>query len=262
MSNAASLASNRLVKRKTITPVTVQSANLHSISVAISLTFSRNSEFWDGIDGPWSSFNLRYGTNKYRNVRVLPSTRTNKPWLIAKSGCLKSWENIRFHGGNLCDESRGYFYSRSDSTQFYTTDNKSAVPLGQYEIFQDYGMSNITATVLTDSARVGTGINGDVDLEKTTIEGIYDYNLTWLGLLGLDWHPTNFTLSAAVMNENFSTSVVNREDPLKNVIQPPSLLEQLKNEEKIPSLSWAYHAGSYGCKLKKKNLSLLYLLID
>jgi hypothetical protein len=63
--------------------------------------------FRDGIDGPWSSFDLSIG-GPAQTVRVLISTSSNQPWVVLPEGCPSSARAD-------CANSRGDIYSPGTS---------------------------------------------------------------------------------------------------------------------------------------------------
>lgn len=174
------------------------------------------SQFWEGNDGPWSSFVIQVG-NSSQEVRVLPSTASSSTWVIyADPGC----NDVPVAD---CPASRGKTFQRGMSRSW---DPASLGPTAFFElgieenllgrqVYGDYGWDIIS---LGWPGSKGPTVNHSV------VAGIGDTHFTWLGVLGLNPLPINF--------EN-----------MKNEPQA-SFIQSLKNQGDIPSLSWAYTAGA------------------
>jgi hypothetical protein len=176
-------------------------------------------------------------------VRVLPSTRTSETWLIWAKGCPGFWKNITFHESETCESSRGFFYSHNNNTRLFTKPPSASTSanISNLEVFHDYGVTNMKAHYVSDNIQLGFK-----NINQATVGAIIDSNFTWLGLLGLDHQPYNFSIPMDMFSEN-NTQGLSDPNVANKLIQNPSLLQQMKTEGIIPSLSWAYHAGSHGC---------------
>ncbi|KAI0097220.1 aspartic peptidase domain-containing protein [Nemania sp. FL0031] len=174
------------------------------------------SEYFEGNDGPWSTFNLRVGTPE-QDVRVIVSTASPESFVvIADYGCSTSvFETVPAN----CAVSRGNLFNRNESSSWHE--------LGFFGINSDgVGLeANLGYYQKPDFAteRIGLGLTGP-SLENQTVAGIVDAEPFYLGLFGLNNQPVNFTSLG-----NFSS---------------PSFLTTLKDRGFIPSLSWSYTAGA------------------
>jgi len=167
----------------------------------------------DGNDGPWSSFTIQVGT-PVQALKVFVSTAGSQTWVVAGEGC-QSGEPT------TCPKQRGGLYNYTGSTTWtsnlanisnniYTLDLDA--PLG-YEGNGRYGFDDIT---------LGFQGGGGPSLKNQTIAGVA--TKSWfLGLFGLAAKSSTF------LNSNN---------------QIPSFIQNLKNQSKIPSLSWGYTAGN------------------
>lgn len=147
---------------------------------------------------------------------VLPSTANQQTWVPLPEGCAS---NVV---GNLsdCGDSRGVWpFESEDSDGFQTNKSSTWQAIGIYELFIEEHLG-IDGNGLFGYDSVALGESG-VATEHQVVGGVATPNY-WLGLLGLGANYTNFS-----------------EDE-----RPSSLLRTLKDEEKIPSLSYGYTAGA------------------
>lgn len=133
-------------------------------------------------------------------------------WVVHPEGC------SIFPDQTSCAESRGgiYFSDRSSTWNeigLYELSIYEEAMLG-YSGNGSYGFETVT---------LGWPGNNLPSMEKQVITGFTTTEF-YIGALGLDPWPVNFT-------------------ELDN--SHPSLLSSLKNQSKIPSLTWAYTAGAY-----------------
>lgn len=171
------------------------------------------SLYWEGNDGPWSSFVLQVGTPP-QEVRVLPSTASSSTWVIMEDpGCNSA-------PIPNCPASRGKTFNSSISGTWKGNLQWSVYDLGvgdqlrDYTVNGDYGFDTVTLGHLRGG---GPSVRG-------VVAAVGDTHFTWLGALGLNPRPVNFTDKP---QEPFT-----------------SLLQQLKDQGNISSLSWAYTAGA------------------
>ncbi|KAK7193291.1 hypothetical protein DPSP01_013840 [Paraphaeosphaeria sporulosa] len=167
------------------------------------------SQYWEGNDGPWSSFAIQVG-KKAQDVRVLPSTASPNTWVVYGEGCPRD-------APNNCADSRGGTFNNNNSLTWIPN---SIFELGveenlDYNVFGDFGFDTVTLG--------WQGSNGP-SVEHSVVAGIADTTFTWMGVLGLNPRPTNFS--------TFPNS------------PQPSLVQLLKDQNSIPSLTWAYTAGA------------------
>ncbi|KAI9664901.1 MAG: hypothetical protein M1821_006349 [Bathelium mastoideum] len=165
------------------------------------------SQFWDGNDGPWSSFELQVG-NHPQQVRAFPATSLPFINVIPTYGCVTG-------GPSDCADFRGGLFSSNQSLTW--------VPDSIYNIGIDDNLGlDTTAHYGFDTVTIGwEGSGGPTTTHSIISEGAA-YNFMF-GLLGINPQPTNFT--------DFS-------DP------QPSFIEQLKSDNLIPVLGYGYTAGA------------------
>ncbi|KAI0509651.1 aspartic peptidase domain-containing protein [Xylaria bambusicola] len=174
------------------------------------------SEYFEGNDGPWSTFNLRVGTPE-QDVRVIVSTASPASFVVlSEYGCSTSvFDTVPTD----CAVSRGNLLNPNESSSWHE--------LGLFGINENgVGLeANLGYSVRADFAteRIGLGLTGPI-LDNQTVAGIADAEPFYLGLFGLNSQPLNFTSLG-----NFSS---------------PSFLTTLKDRGLIPSLSWSYTAGA------------------
>ncbi|KAK0617563.1 aspartic peptidase domain-containing protein [Immersiella caudata] len=191
------------------------------------------SQYFEGNDGPWSTFDVRVGTPE-QYIRVLVSTASPHT-LVPLAGDACSREVF----GTVppdCAVSRGNLYEVNDSSSW--------VNAGLYGI-NDNGVGlaanlGYDARVQFGLEHLGIGLNGPGFENKTVgliaapqpfylsvIKETRRFMCTDLdnsGIFGLNSQPLNFTTLG-----NQST---------------PSFFTTLKDEKKIQSLSWSYTAGA------------------
>lgn len=175
------------------------------------------SEYFDGNDGPWSSFFVRVGVPE-QDVRVLVSTASPETLVVSSDlGC-----SSQVFGNSVpsdCAVSRGVLFNP----------NKSATwnDLGTFDINGNgVGLeANLGYSQPTDfaSETLGIGLTGP-KLDNQTVGVIATAYPFYLGIFGLNNQPVNFTSLG-----NYSS---------------PSFLTTLKDQKMIPSLSWSYTAGA------------------
>lgn len=173
------------------------------------------SQFWDGDDGPWSSFRIAVGNGANQQFRVLPASDQSSTWVVLPEACSTTFPSTQ---GN-CDKQRGGLYMRNESQTWQE--------YGQYELdtylTKRVGMNGV-GLFGYDRVQLGWKGDGAPALDNQSIAGIITPNFT-LGSLALNARPVNFS--------NYNNPV-------------PSLLQNLRNASTpIPSLSWSYTAGAY-----------------
>lgn len=162
------------------------------------------------LDGPWSSFPLQVGTAP-QNVRAMVGTSAFATITIGAGGC----EPAELFGDS-CADSRGALFLPNESLTWV---ENSIFNLG---IEINLGLDT-TATAGFDTITLGWQGSGGPSVEHSTIFSleVQDY---WVGIFGLNPAPTNFS-------GRFN-------DP------QPSFIQQLVNNDTIPSLSYGYTAGN------------------
>ncbi|KAJ6439346.1 Acid protease [Purpureocillium lavendulum] len=164
------------------------------------------SQFFEGIDGPWSTFELRVGTPA-QNIRFLPGTSSTLTTVVLPEGCQGQPKE--------CAENRGGAFNKTASS---TWDEIGLFGLGfekglGYSDNGDFGHDTVGLGYL--------GSGGPV-VNNSVVAGVAGSEF-YLAVLGLKPEPTNFTT---------------QNDP------QPSFMQLLKKEAKIPSLSYSYTAGA------------------
>jgi hypothetical protein len=177
--------------------------------MGLVLTSFSVSQYWEGNDGPWSSFAIRVG-NKPQNIRVMPSTASTSTWMIYNQGCPVG-------GPDNCGDTRGGLFNPNNSLTW--------VPNSIFDIgIEDNLDYNVNGDFAFDAVTLGWQGSGGPTVEHTVVAGLGDTRLSWLGVLGLNPRPTNF-----------STFPNNPQ---------VSFVQALRNQNNIPSVSWAYTAGA------------------
>lgn len=158
-------------------------------------------------DGPWSSFPLQVGTQA-QNVRALISTQGNTIITVGSDGCPS------FYPSN-CPDLRGALFLPNESLTWVPN---SIFNLG---IEQNLGLDT-TSDAGFDTVTLGWQGSGGPSVQHSTVFNLAS-PLYWLGAFGLRPDPANFTT---------------QNDP------QPSFMQQLVNNNTIPSLSYGYTAGN------------------
>lgn len=198
----SSLSSRHSIAAERIAPRADQ--NTTSIPAAIEIA---PSQYWDGNDGPWSSFPLQLGTPA-QNIRAFVSTASPDFISVGANGCPANYTTD-------CANKRGFL--------FLTNESLSWIPNSIYNLgIEDNLGLDIASNVGFDTATLGWQGAGGPTLEHSTIFNVYSAAY-WIGLLGVKPQSTNFT---------------NLNDP------QPSFMNQLKSNNTIPSLSYGYTAGN------------------
>ncbi|KAF2432156.1 acid protease [Tothia fuscella] len=173
---------------------------------------------FDGNDGPWSSFALSIGSPE-QTIRVLASTSLPEIFVISSEGPTSIGEcptntttGLLFNGSYDCYNSRGGLFNLTASTTYHP---EQAYNVGDYPAF---GYRNITAPSGSDALTLSSSSDTTIILQRMGLAQLSDLNSSWLGLLGLD--------SGQMKNSR------------------PSLIQNLKLANVIPSMSFGYTAGS------------------
>lgn len=176
---------------------------------------------FDGDDGAWSTFAVSVG-NPLQHFRLTPSTSISETWVPLPEGCQGILDGI-----TDCGNLRGVSGSGGEpSSGFQTNSSSTWSAVGIYQLASEntlfpghdnglYGHDTITLHEL------GLGA-GKQNVSSQTVAGYASINY-WLGSLGLGVEMANFTVQSN---------------------GTPSLLETLKTNDLIPSLSYGYAAGA------------------
>lgn len=179
----------------------------------------------EGIDGQWSTFELRVGTPA-QNLRVLPGTSSTQTIVVLEQGC----RNLDVAD---CPNSRGSLFNVTASTTWKQIQSGLFMlgvenALGYTDIGKfghDTGkvtMGQFSRSSLIELVGLGYLGSGGPVVNNSVVAGVNGTEF-YLGVLGLNPRPTNFTT---------------QNDP------QPSFLQILKNQSSIPSLSYSYTAGA------------------
>ena len=186
----------------------------------------------DGNDGPWSTFNIHVGTPP-QPARVLVSTAVGETWVVSanttQGGCLSL-------DPSTCPQSRGDLVNVNQST---TWQDQGIFGLGLEVNLPDYTGPYDNGDYGLDTLGFGLAASDGVSLNNMVVAAIATKDF-YLGNLGITDRPTNFS--------SFN-------DP------HPSFLSSLKNQSKIPSLSFGYSAGAEYRKTKSVTTVLFYCLM-
>ncbi|KAG9237133.1 aspartic peptidase domain-containing protein [Amylocarpus encephaloides] len=175
------------------------------------------SQIFEGLDGPWSTFNLRVGTPE-QDVRVLVSTSAPQSMVVlSEYGCTeKAMVNVPIN----CKDSRGQLFSPNISSSWQDQ--------GSYDINVEgrgfVGSLGYRQVVEVGFETLGVGLGSAPKFENQTVAAFADALPFYMGVFGLGTQPVNLTFLAN------STS--------------PSYFSSLKTKGYIPSLSWSYTAGA------------------
>jgi len=176
---------------------------------------------WEGVDGRWSTFQIRVGTPKDgKNIyRVLPATSWQETWVVygAAAGFCATDLGVRAD----CAEDRGGVFDSANSPTWMQT-NKDAVNnqffLG---LDQSFGYDGVGQYGF-DTVGLGYEPSQGPTLPNQIVSEIVT-NTFWFGILGLSFQPTNFT---TYTNQNVSFA------------------ETLFANGSIASRTWSYTAGA------------------
>ncbi|KAK6501214.1 hypothetical protein TWF481_009058 [Arthrobotrys musiformis] len=172
------------------------------------------SQEWDGNDGPWSTFAVRVGTPP-QVVRVLPGTGSNQQMVVLPEGCMASQDT------SACPNLRGLTFKANESTTWENNTLYSSTSIYSLGVEKRLGYQG-NGLFGYDNLTLGWLGSDGPSSNNQSIAGIATKDF-FLGVLGLNPRPTNFS--------TFNNPV-------------PSLLQNLRDTQKIASLSWSYTAGN------------------
>lgn len=191
-----------------VLPFAISAENETTIGKPISVPAS---QYWDGDDGPWSSFRIELGTPA-QQIRVLPALDQSSTLVVLPEACGAS-------DGSNCYSDRGFWYERNASS---TWSQNGFYNLSLY-LENRLGYSG-AALYGNDTIQLGWKGDGLPSVTNQVIGGITTKDF-YIGMLALDPRPMNFS--------SFN-------DP------QPSLMQGLRSmSTPIPSISWSYTAGAY-----------------
>ena len=176
----------------------------------------------DGNDGPWSTFIIQAGTPP-QVLRVLASTTVPETWVISPLGCTTQ-------DGTDCPHDRGQTYNLNASS---TWKDKGLYALG-VEMNLPYTSNFDDGDYGLDTMGLGYPNSGGPFLAGQPMATVATKDF-YLGNLGLTPRPVNFS---------------SYED------QASSFLNNLREQQLIPSLSYGYNAGAQYRKYSFANSSV------
>ncbi|KAF2743771.1 acid protease [Sporormia fimetaria CBS 119925] len=174
------------------------------------------SERWDGHDGSWSTFDIHVGSPP-QSFRVLPSPATGDIYIPHPQGCENSTGD--------CGQRRGVYGIDTVDSKSGFQPNASTTwhEMGWYDTLLREDL-NYTGNGLYGQDTVGLqlpSLNGPV-LEQQIVAAVANKKV-FIGVFGLSPVPANFS--------DFNNP-------------QPVFFKVLKDQNKIPSLSYAYTAGA------------------
>ena len=180
------------------------------------------SQQFDGNDGSWSTFEISIGVPG-QDFRVLPSTRGGVTYVIPPEGCNQPTDPAN------CANLRGAeIFGSTQNTGFQVNISTQWSAIRQYEVNLESAL-NMTAEGLFGfdhvalAAAVGAASDSNVlQLNHQVVAAVADMDY-FLGLLPLGTVESSFSSLSEPQN---------------------SLLWNLRNSSRIPSLSYAYTAGA------------------
>jgi hypothetical protein len=123
-----------------------------------------------------------------------------------------------------CTESRGLLFKPTEASAKNRTYDAN-----DFQVLRNYGFVDRTVQVWLDNITFGfssTSTSTPSGSFMAPVAATNDWDYSWLGFLGIDARPTNFSEQGGQENPKFS------------------LLEVMKDAKYIPSKSWGYMAGS------------------
>jgi hypothetical protein len=175
----------------------------------------------DGNDGLWSTFAITVG-NPGQEFRILPSTAGSETFIPLSGACLDK-------DPKTCPTARGIEpASGFPSNGFDTAQSSTWKSLGTYNLGLDQHLGyNAGGLFGTDTVTLGRLNSANESFEPLSLDGQTVAGVVskqwFMGLLGLNTRPSSFSNSQPLV---------------------PSLLQNLKSQGLIPSLSYAYTAGA------------------
>jgi len=183
------------------------------------------SQKYDGNDGSWSTFKISVGTPG-QDFRVLPSTKSGVTQLVEPGGCQAGTDPAN------CPQLRGAeIFNSAQNIGFQANASSSWSSIGQYDVRLDSELGyNAPALFGFDKVSLGSAADSNsLSLDRQVVAGTSELDY-FLGYLPLGIADSSF----ASLTQSID-----------------SLLVQLRNVTRIPSLSYAYTAGA---KYKLKNV--------
>ena len=180
------------------------------------------SQQFDGNDGSWSTFEISVGVPG-QDFRVLPSTRGGVTYVISPEGCNQPTDPAN------CANLRGAeIFGSTQNTGFQVEKSTRWSAIGQYEVNLESAL-NMTAEGLFGFDNVALAAAADVTSDSNVPE-------------------LNHQVVAAVADMDYFMGILplgTVESSFSSLSEPQdSLMWDLRNSSRIPSLSYAYTAGA------------------
>ena len=173
------------------------------------------SQTWDGNDGSWSTFIISVGTPP-QTFRVLPVTRADETWVPTPAGCSQSSDLPN------CGNLRGVdAFQNAVSEGFEKNQSSTWVENGTFNLLLQNDLtldSSATGDFGFDTLSLGNDSHS-LSLEHQVVTGVAS-TAFWLGIFGLSPSPVNLTTPV------------------------PSFMQNLADQNLIPSLSFGYTTGA------------------
>ncbi|KAI4265003.1 MAG: hypothetical protein L6R38_009717 [Xanthoria sp. 2 TBL-2021] len=196
------------------------------------------SQNFEGNDGSWSTFALQIGTPA-QVVNVLISTAGYQTWAVAPQGCSSSDPRKPAD----CEQLRGGMFNKTQSTTWAPNtlvldgSSRNATDGFTLGLENNLGYSG-EGQYGFDTVTLGWQGSGGPSLDDQIVASI-GTNMFFLGIFG----------TCCVKLSNYSSSpkpgLNPRPSNFSTFTDPkPSYLSNLKKQNMIPSLSWAYTAGN------------------
>jgi hypothetical protein len=176
------------------------------------------SQKFDGNDGSWSTFKISVGTPG-QDFRVLPSTKSGVTQVVVPDGCVAGIDPPN------CAQLRGAdIFNSAQNIGFQVNASTSWSAIGQFGVDLEDAL-NYTSPGLFGFDKVSLGAAADstsLSLDRQVVAGVAE-PAYFMGILPLGQAESSFQSTGQGID---------------------SLLYQLRNTTKIPSLSYAYTAGA------------------
>ncbi|KAF1929215.1 acid protease [Didymella exigua CBS 183.55] len=190
-----------------------------STSKTIAPYSVRPSQQFDGNDGSWSTFEISVGIPG-QDFRVLPSTKSGVTYVIAPEGC-----NQPTDPSNCANLRGAEIFDSTQNTGFQVTRSTMWSAIGQYGVDLEDAL-NMTADGLFGYDQVALGpaqdTNSVTTMDHQVVAAVADMDY-FMGVLPLGTAQSSFS----------------------SLSEPQeSLMWNLRNSSRIPSLSYGYTAGA------------------
>jgi hypothetical protein len=194
----------------------------HTMNALPSPFVFSSSQAWNGNDGSWSTFIFRVGTPE-QTFRFLPSTAGQEVFVPLPEGCTSG-------DPQDCAASRGVYPFRGQQTGFRYNESTTWRQIGVYDLYLERNLG-YNGNGLYGFDTIGLMVDGNATFQDLVVAGIATKDF-YLGIFGLGPKPSNFS--------DFDTP-------------QPSLIQTMKDQKRIPSISFGYTAGASYRKLIRRS---------